>query len=636
MREKRFNEKTEQDIEIIKKKKKRAKAMLKRVRGKNSFAFAFVGLAMIGLTFRIFYINHHDGDRYSKIVLDSQHYISTVLPYKRGQITDRNGTILAYSEQVYNLILDPKIMLSDEKYKEPTMEALVKCLKIKAEDIENILKSKPESHYERMLKNLTSDQVAELKAILKDTKNNPNIKGVWLEDSYIRKYPFSTLACDLIGFANATNGGELGIESYYNESLTGVDGITYGYVDDELNIAQTTKDPIDGYNIISTIDYSVQSIIEKHIKAFNDSYGSANTAVVVMNPDNGDVLGMASYPVFDLNSPRDLTKVYTADALKGMTEDQKNSTLYSLWKNYCVSSIYEPGSTFKPFTVSAALEENKVNTTETFLCTGHELIGGWTIPCHVKTGHGKLTIKEAIMQSCNPAMMQIAARMGVATFTEYQARFGFGAKTGIDLPGEEKGITIAPENMSVTDLATNSFGQNFNVTMVQLLSGFCSLINGGNYYQPHVVRRIEKADGEVVEKYDASLVRQTITESTSAIIRDALKATVDSGLAQRAKVQGYSIAGKTGTAQKQPRDKYVISFVGYAPAEDPKFAIYVLIDEPGEKAGQSGTSGPVLTLTNQILTDLLPYMNVYKDTDAPRVDTSNAPVEAYDTPVLHN
>ena len=272
-----------------------------------------------------------------------------------------------------------------------------------------------------------------------------------------------------------------------------------------------------------------------------------------------------------------------------------------------------------------------MNGTETFICTGSEEVGGYTIHCHVRTGHGTITLEQALAQSCNPAMMQIAAKMGAITFAEYQDRFGFGQKTSIDLPGEEAGITIAGNKMSVTDVATNSFGQNISVNMVQMTSAFASLINGGNYYQPHLVKRIETSSGEVISSNKSTLVKQTVTQTTSDILKQYLKATVDEGLAKKAKVTGYSIAGKTGTAQKLPRedDKYIISFLGFAPAEDPKFVIYVIIDEPDLSAGANGSSAPVLTLTNQILTDLLPYMNVYKDSEEQAVDTSTAAVESY-------
>ena len=606
-----------------------------RVRKKIGVVFLIVGGIFLVLAARIFKINYENGDKYSKIVLDHQQYTSSVLPYKRGQIVDRNGTQLAYSEKVYNLILDPKLMLSDEKYKEPTLAALSECFGINRQDVETILKNKPKSQYEKMLKNLTSDQVKRFNEMLADTKNYPNIKGVWLEDSYIRKYPFSTLACDVIGFSSQENGGELGLEKVYDEELSGIDGVTYGYIDESLNIEQTTKEPVDGSNLITSLDFGVQNIIEKHIKAFNEEYGSKNTAVLVMNPNNGEIIGMASYPVFDLNNPRDLTGLYTEEERAAMTDDDTLNAMYDLWKNFCVSETFEPGSTFKPFTVATALEEGIVSDGDTFYCQGYEEVGGWTIKCHEKGGHGTLTLEQSVMYSCNPAMMQISAKLGNVKFSEYQKRFGLGEKSGIDLPGESTGMLVSGENMSVSDLATMSFGQTFTSNMVQMASAFSSLINGGNYYRPHVVKRIESASGEIIKKYDAELVRQTVTSATSELLRTYLKATVDTGLAKNAKVAGYSMAGKTGTAQKLPRadNKYVISFLGYAPAEDPKFVVYVIIDEP-EVEGYNGSSQPVLWLTKDIMTDLLPYMNVFKDTDLAneesKLDNSNNPVEKYD------
>jgi len=619
-------------------KKRKSKTVLRKIKRKISIVFFLVGLIFLTLATRIFIINHKDGDKYSKQVLDHQQYTSTVIPYKRGQIIDRNGTILAYSEKVYNLILDPKIILSDDIYKEPTLNALIKCFDLKIEDLENVIATKPNSHYEKLLKNLSGDQIAAFKELVADTENNPNIKGAWFEDSYIRKYPFSSLACDTLGFASPANGGELGLESYYNDNLSGTDGITYGYVDENLDIEKTTKDPINGENLITTIDFSVQSIIEKHIKEFNTTYGSKSAAIVIMNPNNGEILGMASSPAFDLNNPRDLTGQYTADQLAKMSDQEKNDALYSIWNNYCVSSIFEPGSTFKPFTVSAALEQNVVSINDKFTCTGSEKIGTSIIPCWQTSGHGVETLEQAVMNSCNPAMMQIGAKIGVVSFADYQARFGFGQKTGIDLPAEEAGITISADKMSLTDLACSAFGQSFNVNMVQMVSGFSSLINGGNYYAPHIVKRIEKDNGEVVKTVNSTLVKQTITKSTSDTIKKILKSTVDSGTAMKAKVAGYSIAGKTGTAQKRPiaDKKYVISFLGFAPAENPKFVIYIVIDEPNVPAAMSGSSAPVLTLTNQVLTDLLPYMNVYKDTDEPAVDASNSPIEHFTGSILPN
>lgn len=622
---------------IIKQAKKRKSMNIKyRIRRKIGVAFLLVGGIFLVLGGRIFSINYESGDKYSKIVLDHQNFTSMTIPYKRGQIVDRNGTQLAYSEKVYNLILDPKMLLSEDKYKQPTLSALYQYFSINSTDIETILKNKPNSQYEKIIKNLTANEIKEFREFLADTTRSTNVKGIWFEDSYIRKYPLNTVACDVVGFSG-NDGGELGLEKQYDEELSGIDGVTYGYVDEGLNVETTTKEPVDGNNLITTLDFGLQSIIEKHIKEFNLQYGSKNTAVLVMSPDNGEILGMASYPVFNLNTPRDLKDYYSEEELAMMSDEDKTTAMYALWKNFCVSTIYEPGSTYKPFTVSSALEENFAHDGDTYYCGGYENIGGWTIKCHEKAGHGMLNLEQTIMYSCNPAMMQISAKMGAITFGEYQKRFGLGAKTGIDLPGEENGIIIDGDKMGDADLATMSFGQNFNVNMVQMASAFCSLVNGGNYYKPHIVKRIETSSGEIVKNNTAELVRQTVTSSTSEFMKQYLKETVDTGLAKNAKVAGYSIGGKTGTAQKLPRseNKYVISFLGCSPAEDPKFVIYVVIDEPLVE-GYNGSSQPVLWLTKSILTDLLPYMNVFKDTDLANTEDTqtNSAVEKYDEPAI--
>ena len=611
---------------------RRKKAMLKRVHNKIGIAFFIVILALLLVAAEIIKINYTKGDTYAKAVLDHQSYTSTTIPYKRGQILTSNGTVLAYSEKVYNLVFDPKVVLSDKNYRVPTLDALVKCFNLDRAELENILATKSTSSYEVLLKQLTSDQISEFKDMVSDTKTNPYIKGVWFENSYIRKYPFSTLASDVVGFASSTNGGELGLENYYDDELTGTDGVSYSYVSDNLDIQETTKEAVDGYNIVTTLDYNVQSIIEKRIQAYNAEKPSKTTAVVVMDPNNGEVLGMASTPSYDLNDPRNLSGIYTEEEIAAMSDADITNNLYSVWSNFCVSQTYEPGSTFKPVTVASGLEEGVIHDEDTFICTGSEEVGGYRIKCHVygSTGsHGEISVERALMESCNPAMMQIIAKLGGVKFAQYQKMFGFGSKTGIDLPGEEAGITKS-ENMSVTDAATNSFGQNINVNMVQMAAAFSSIINGGYYYQPHIVKRIEKQSGEVVKTNGATLVKQTVTASTSQLLRRYLKSTVDTGLAIKAGVQGYSIGGKTGTAQKIPRDdlKWLISFIGFAPVEDPQFVIYVIIDEPAGTTGTSGSSADVLALSHDILQDLLPAMNVYKDAEDQPVDTTNAADES--------
>lgn len=597
----------------------------RKMREKLLITFGLILVILIALASYLAYINYKDGDKYSKLVLDNQQYDSVSLPFKRGDIRDASGTVLAYSSKVYNLIFDPAVVLSDERYKEPTLTALTQCFNLSWQDLEATLSNKPSSHYEKLLRRLTPDEILTFNELVADYDSNPYIKGVWFEEEYIRSYPFGSLACDVIGFANSASSGELGLENYYNDVLTGVDGVSYGYVDSDLNLETTVKAAVDGYNIITTLDFSVQSIIENHIRQFNEEFGSKNTAVIVMNPNNGEIIAEASYPVYDLNSPRDLTGIYTEEEIGAMTDEDTINALYSLWRNYCVSDLYEPGSTIKPFSVAAGLEEALLNGTETYNCDGGEQVLDMYIKCHNINGHGQLTLEGTIMQSCNDALMQIGLSMGSSVLSKYQEIFGFGYRTYVDLPGEDAGLTTEAEKMDDTDVATNSFGQNFNVNMHQMVAGFASLINGGYYYQPHLVKRIETTSGEVVSTIGSTLVRQTITSETSATLREYMKHTVSEGTATRVAIEGYDIGGKTGTGEVWAYDEegknlgyrsshdYVISFMGFAPVDDPQFLIYVVIDSPDVEAGLIGKSAPVCNLSHDILVDILPYLNVFPD-----------------------
>ncbi|MCR5216298.1 MAG: peptidoglycan glycosyltransferase [Lachnospiraceae bacterium] len=590
-----------------------------------------IALALIALAVYLTYINYKDGERYSKYVLDNQQYDSSSLPFKRGDITDRNGTVLAYSSKVYNLILDPKVVLSSEKYKDPTLSALAEYFALSRSDLEGLLASKPDSHYEKLLKGLTQDQISEFNKMLEESEEAIYIRGIWFEEEYVRNYPFDTLACDVVGFASSASVGELGLENYYNEELTGVNGVSYGYVDSDLNLEKTVKPAVDGYNLVTTIDYSVQAVIEEDIRAFNEEFGSDNTAVIVMNPNNGEIIAEASYPVFDLNNPRDMTSIYTVEELNAMDDETMLNSLYTLWNNYCVSSIFEPGSTMKPFTVGAALEEGLVHDGDTYMCDGSEKVLDMTIKCHNIYGHGELTLEQTIMQSCNDALMQIGMKLGADLLAKYQDIFGFGYRTYVDLPGEDAGLTYEASKMDATDVATNSFGQNIEVNMHQLVAGFCSLVNGGYYYQPHLVKRIETSTGEVVKTIRPTLIRQTITEETSALLRKYMQSTVATGTGKRVAVEGYDIGGKTGTAETWALDEdgknlgyrsitdYVISFIGFAPCDDPQFVIYVVIDNPQVDA--VGTAIPVCELSHTIMEDILPLMNVYPDYTDPNATT---------------
>ena len=594
----------------------------KTMQRKLVMLFAAIVLAFVFLVGRITYINAASGDKYTKLVLDQQQYGSRTIPFKRGDIVDRNGTKIATSERIYNVILDMKVMLSKEEYIEPTIQVLEDCFGIAEEDVRTLMDKNPTGRYNILKKGVDYATAQKFNKIESDSEKYPNVKGIWLEEDYVRKYPYNTLASDVIGFTVDGNVGSNGIEASYNSILNGTDGREYGYQDESTSFEQTVKEPENGQTVMSTIDLQVQSIVEKHVLEFNEEHknqaregeGSLDTAVIVMNPQNGEILAEASYPNYDLNNPRDLTKYYTEEQIEAMSDEEKLDTLNSLWNNFCVSDTYEPGSTFKPFVISAGLETGVLTGEESYTCGGVLHVGDHDIHCSNRDGHGTQTLKRALENSCNVALMQIGESMGAEEFTRYQELFGFGEMTGIDLPGEAstEGLLYEAENMDAASLATNAFGQNFNVTMTQLVASFCSLVNGGNYYEPHVVKQIQDENGNVTETKDPVLVRKTISKETSDIIKDYMYGVVEEGTGKSAAVEGYAIGGKTGTAEKLPRrnGKYLVSFIGYAPQENPQVVVYVVVNEPNAQ-GQAN-SGFATELASKIMGEIFPYLGIEK------------------------
>ena len=584
--------------------------------------FVAIVLAFTFLIGKITYINAASGDKYTKVVLDQQQYDSRTIPFKRGDIVDRNGTKLATSERIYNVILDMKVMLSDEDYIEPTIEVLKECFDIAEADVRTLMGENPSGRYNVLKKGVDYKTAQKFKKIDNDNEKYPNVKGIWLEEDYERKYPYDTLASDVIGFTVDGNVGSNGIEASYNSILNGTDGREYGYLDEDSSFERTVKEAENGQTIVSTIDLQVQSIVEKHILKFNEEHknqaakgeGSKNTAVIVMNPQNGEILAEASYPNYDLNNPRDLTKYYSKEQIDAMSDEEKIDTFNALWNNFCVSDTYEPGSTFKPFTIAAGLELGVLTGNENYNCGGVLHVGDHDIHCSNRSGHGPQTLKQSLENSCNVALMKIGASIGKDEFCRYQELFGFGQYTGIDLPGEAstEGLLYTPENMDSSSLATNAFGQNFNVTMTQLAASFCSLINGGDYYKPHVVKQIQDENGNVTENKSPVLVRKTVSKETSEIIKDYMLGVVEEGTGSAAAVKGYDVGGKTGTAEKLPRrnGKYLVSFIGYAPQENPQVMIYVVIDEPN--ASSQANSGFATQLASDIMKEIFPYLGVEK------------------------
>ncbi len=635
---------------------RKKKIFLERMKAKWMAVAGIVLLGFLILIGRMIYINAKDGKRYEKIVLAQQSYDSIEIPYRRGDILDRNGTQLATSEKVYNLIIEPKNILQSEEVQEATVSALKKYFDLSESEIEKALEDNT-SLYKKMLKKISYEKVQPFNEFVA-TKEGKNVKGVWFEEEYQRYYPYGSLACHALGFTVSGNVGQGGIEGYYSEELNGVNGREYGYLTQELTLERTTKAPVNGYNVISTIDANAQNIVEKKIAAFMKETGGRNVSVLVMDPNSGEVLAMANSNSYDLNEAyedsaieymfeaRNIDYLLTDTEVKkyfaveeGEILSEEKATLKAIlenkdiaaseklkaipdafrlicmnkaWRNYIISDGFEPGSTYKTFTIAGALEDSVLQGDETFNCEGSYTVEDWKINCHNHNGHGTIDLGQSLMYSCNVALMKIALDEGRSTFSKYQNVFGFGKTTGVDLVGEASGLIYDEDSLNNVELATSSFGQGLTVTMMQIGAAFCSVINGGDYYEPHMVKQIVDENGGTINNIEPTILRKTISSETSEKFRTMLFDVVDSGTAQKAKVDGYTIGGKTGTAEKLPRgnNKYLLSFIGFAPVENPEVVVYVTVDEPNVE--DQANSGLGTIIAQSIFEELLPYMNIYQ------------------------
>ena len=638
-----------------KKKTSRGTYSAKQIRlGKLSALFVAMLVILVALSIRLVKIVNDNGEEYQRIVLSNQRYDSVIIPFRRGDIVDCKGTILATSEKVYNLVVDASVMMTydDDRYLEPTLNALSACFPdINIAELRSFVVNNESNHYRILEKRLTYGQISEF---LTMQENNSYIRGVTFEEEYRRVYPMGTLCSTVLGYTTANNnsGGMYGLEEYYESVLTGTDGREYGYQNEDATLERTIKPAVDGYTIHTTIDSTIQRIVEDKLNAFNETYrdnyragnGAENLGCIIMDVNSGEILAMADFPGYNpadyMNTDpligckyyeavvnaggyteyRKTTDVITQEMLDQMTQDQINVNLYNLWKNQCISYTYEPGSTAKPFTVAAALDCGAITGDEVYTCNGALQVSNYYIKCHTydSGGDGVVTVQDSIAWSCNVALMKIAQALGTDNMCKYQRIFNLGLKTNIDLAGEARTDTLVynPQTMGPVDLATNSFGQNFNATMIQMITGFCSLINGGYYYEPHIVNQITDSTGAIIQNIEPRVLRQTVSESVSERMRQYCRATVmEEGGSRRsgrnARPYGYAIGGKTGTAQTIPREtgQIVISFMGFAPADDPEIAIYVVIDRPNF-AKQDNVKYACL-LCRDILQEVLPYMGIY-------------------------
>ncbi len=639
-----------------------------RMKKKLLLMFAFIIAFLAVLVGRLAYIGYANGSRYEKIVLSNQGYSSSTIAYRRGDITDRKGTILATSVDVYNVILDCSVITSDEKYEQPTLDALFACfdedeLSMTRSEIEAYISENPSRQYLKLADMLPADETAAFEEM---ADANSKIKGIWFEKEYTRQYPYGSLASAVIGYTASGNVGIGGIEDSYNETLNGTDGRRYGYLNSDSNYEVTVREAVDGETVVSTIDENLQSIAEEKIKEFylalsdgetSDAGeeadgeaaleedldgeeadgertedvavtgGAQHIAVLMMDPNTGEVLAMANYPSYDytLTAEENLAIFYSESEIAAMTDDEQSKAVESLKQNFCLTYTFEPGSTAKPFTVACGLETGTLTEDMTFFCDGGEQIADYYIHCVNKNGHGMETMSQCLENSCNDALMQMSYLIGGDNFSRYQQIFNFGLKTNIDLPGESRtdSLVYSSDQMTKINLATNAFGQNFNVTMIQLASAYSSIVNGGYYYLPHVAKKLLDGDGNTVETIEPTLLRKTISEETAETVTGYLTAVVAEGTGATAKVDGYSMTGKTGTAQKYVLDddgnatstraqgKYLVSFIGSVPAIDPQLVIYVVVDEPN--VADQAHSTYAQNVAREILEEALPYMGIFPD-----------------------
>ena len=630
----------------MRKNESKQRKLTKKMKIKLAGVFGCSLLALVGLLVGITWINAKSGNKYTQQVLtqSQQQYTDTTVPFRRGSITDRNGTMLANSVKVYNLVLDCVEINNNDKYKDPTKAALEEYFDIEQDVVDGLLTNEEtkDSRYQILKKEVTMDERRAFEESLEvpeskeeqealgeeEITRRQRVKGVYFEDTYKRIYPLGSLACDVIGFTDAGDTATWGLEGYYNSTLNGTNGRTFGYLSDNSSLEQNIIDPVNGKNLTTTLDATIQEIVEKYISAFDRALsagpnnkknakkkGAENIAVIIQNPNNGEILAMASSGTYDLNNPRDLSGSYTEYEIENMDDEETKEALFDMWKNYCVSQNFEPGSTFKPVVVASALESGAITEANRFICDGGEEIGEDYVRCAVyPDSHGSQSLGEVIQNSCNDGMMAIGRKMGTKLFLEYQKKFNFGTRTGIDLPSEETGLLFSEDNMYEMELSTSAFGQGFNCTMIQEISAISAAINGGTYYQPHLVKEITDEDGKTVKNINPNVLKQPVSEEVSAKIREYMGLSVTNGTSRSAKVQGYSMGGKTGTAEKlneKEKGNYLVSFIGFAPLDKPEMVIYTVVDTPNVEKQASGTYAQYLS--QAIMSEVLPYMNIYQD-----------------------
>lgn len=588
---------------------------VKNIRPRLFVLLACLTLTCLFLLGRVGFIIYAYGEDYEKNVIRQAMSIDQSIPPMRGSIKDRNGNALAYSTKKYNVILDPKMTFTfSETAVNNSIMKISELSGVDEGELRSKLDTSPSSRYKVLTKGISLKEAETYREAIK----NKEIVGLWLEETSDRVYPNEHLAAHVIGFEGG-GVGRWGVEETYDEWLQGKAGRELMVASSGGMLVEEYIAAEDGNDLVLTIDETMQHFAEGVLLKYVDEQKPLSASVIIMDPHNGEILTMAKYPSYDLNDTDSIVG-YTGDVpYEELTTEEQNNALYQVWRNSNVSDSFEPGSTYKPLTYAIALEEGIINMNTTFNCTGIKHVAGTPIRCWKKTGHGEQSVAEALANSCNVAVMEIAEKMDKNLYYKYQKAFGIGQLTEVDLIGEFSSapLVYTPKTLGPTEMATTSFGQGFNVTPIQLIAANAAVINGGYLYKPHVVKQIADSQGIVVKDYKPEVVRKVISEETSEKVKTAMKDVVDYGTAKHAQIDGYSIAGKTGTAQKGDRDieNYLVSFLSYAPAEDPEVIMLVIMDEPKDQI----ELGSRLTVdaSREIYEYILPYMGVYPNISTP-------------------
>ena len=514
---------------------------------------------------------------------------------ERGKIYDRNGIEIAGNKPVSTI----SVIHSQITDKERVIEILVKELGLTEAAVRKRVEKV--SSIERIKSNVSKE--------VSDRIREYDLDGVMVDEDYKRFYPYETLASKVIGFTGSDNQGIIGLEVKYDSILKGIDGkiltLTTAKGVEIENAAENRIEPIAGNNLHISLDVNIQKYAEQAALKVMEAKGANSVKLIVMNPQNGEIYAMVNVPEFDLNNPYQLN----TEVSEVLTDKQKTEALNAMWRNACISDTYEPGSAFKIVTATAAFEKGVVKLTDTFFCPGYKKVEDRTIRCHKAGGHGAETFVQGIQNSCNPVFMEIGARVGVTDMYKTFRKLGLFEKTGVDLPGEASSIMHKPENVGAVELATVSFGQSFQITPLQLLRASSAVVNGGTLVTPHLGVSVESQDGTFIRKLSYNAKENAVSKDTSAVMKELLESVVSDGTGHKAYVAGFRIGGKTATSEKLPRssNKYIASFVGFAPADNPSLMALVLIDEPVGIYYGGTIAAPVI---GELFENILPYVGV--------------------------